>query len=120
MNNPYGFPNTDFYTVDPDQEGNVWITGYLDAGVMLFNPQKGLIKHYFNDADNLYTSGGNFTFDSLIATQGELWLATTNGIFIIDPKTDITSHLRHYMGSNPRSRVSKNNSNARCPSGVCH
>ncbi|MGP1833381.1 EAL domain-containing protein [Shewanella frigidimarina] len=93
VNNPYGFPNTDFYTVDPDQEGNVWITGYLDAGVMLFNPQKGLIKHYFNDADNLYTSGGNFTFDSLIATQGELWLATTNGIFIIDPKTDITSHL---------------------------
>ncbi|WP_418358332.1 EAL domain-containing protein [Shewanella basaltis] len=91
--NPYGFPDTDFYTVNPDNKGNVWITGYLDAGVMLFSPQKGLLKHYFNDNNNLYTSGGNFTFDSLIADNGDLWLATTNGIFIINPKTDATSHL---------------------------
>ena len=91
--NPYGFPDTDFYTVNPDNKGNVWITGYLDAGVMLFSPTQGLLKHYFNDNNNLYTSGGNFTFDSLIANNGELWLATTNGIFIIDPQSDTTTHL---------------------------
>ncbi|MGI2168709.1 EAL domain-containing protein [Shewanella sp. MF05960] len=93
LGNIYGFPDTDFYTVNPDNRGNVWITGYLDAGVMLFNPKQGLLKHYFNDKNNLYTSGGNFTFDSIIAKNGDLWLATTSGIFIIDPSTDTTEHL---------------------------
>jgi diguanylate cyclase (GGDEF)-like protein len=91
--NIHGFPDTDFYTVNPDNKGNVWVTGYLDAGVMLFNPKQGILKHYFNDTNNLYTSGGNFTFDSLIAKNGDLWLATTSGIFIIDPSTDTTQHL---------------------------
>ncbi|WP_282110223.1 EAL domain-containing protein [Shewanella algicola] len=91
--NPYGFPQTDFYTVTPDNKGNVWITGYLNAGVMLFSPSEGILKHYFNDNENLYTSGGNFTFDAIIIDTGELWLATTNGIFIIDSNSDKTTHL---------------------------
>ncbi|WP_372940986.1 EAL domain-containing protein [Shewanella sp.] len=91
--NPYGFPNTDFYTVTPDNKGNVWVTGYLNAGVMLFSPTEGLLKHYFNHNENLYTSGGNFTFDAMIINTGELWLATTNGIFIIDSNSDKTTHL---------------------------
>ncbi|MEZ9368071.1 EAL domain-containing protein [Shewanella sp. 10N.286.51.B2] len=91
--NPHGFPSNEFYLAIPDNKGNVWISGYLDVGLILFNPDKGILKRYFEHYDNAYRSGGNFAFDKKIIHNGELWMATTNAIFRINPETDEVKHL---------------------------
>ncbi|WP_144210378.1 EAL domain-containing protein [Shewanella donghaensis] len=92
-NNPSGFPNSEFYLAVPDDQGNVWINGYFDVGLIQFNPQKGIIKHLLTDNDNLYRAGGNFTFDQQFIHNGELWMATTNAIFRVNPDTYEVKHF---------------------------
>jgi diguanylate cyclase (GGDEF)-like protein len=86
--NKFSLPNSDFYTILPIDDNQAWITGYFDVGVILFNRKKGIIKQYLNKEDNIYNKGGNYTITKIIDTFGNLWLATTNGLIRINPKTN--------------------------------
>ncbi|WP_282166412.1 EAL domain-containing protein [Shewanella japonica] len=91
--NPHGLPESEFYLALPDNHGNAWITGYLDVGLILFNPDKGILKQLLHHNDNSYAAGGNFTFDKQLLHNGELWLATTNAIYRVNPQTYEVKHL---------------------------
>ncbi|WP_285163156.1 EAL domain-containing protein [Shewanella goraebulensis] len=91
--NAHHFPNSPFYLALPDNKGNVWISGYLDVGLILFNPQEGIKQQLLTEYDNSYSAGGNFTFDKQFIHNGELWLATTNAIYRVNPETYEVKHL---------------------------
>ncbi|MCL1067669.1 EAL domain-containing protein [Shewanella olleyana] len=91
--NPYNFPNSLFYLALPDKNGDIWITGYLDIGLMLFNPEQGIKQHLLTEYDYSYAAGGNYTFDMKFIHNGELWLATTNAIYRVNPETYEVKHL---------------------------
>ncbi|MCL1044629.1 EAL domain-containing protein [Shewanella electrodiphila] len=93
LDNPHDFPNSPFYLALPDNNGDVWITGYLDVGLILFNPQEGIKQQLLTEHDFSYAAGGNFTFDKQFIHNGELWLATTNAIYRVNPETFEVKHL---------------------------
>ncbi|WP_394129565.1 EAL domain-containing protein [Shewanella maritima] len=90
--NPHGLPERDLYTVEPDNQGGAWLTGYMTS-IFYFHPEQQRLNAYFDDNTNLYVTGGNFSFQTILTQQGHLWAATTNSIFIIDPINNTTQHL---------------------------
>lgn len=85
--NAHGFTTSEIYTVISDNHGGVWLTGYRDVGLIHFHPDKGILAKYLNTPASIYFREGNFSIDSLMDTRGDIWLATTDGVFRINPTT---------------------------------
>ncbi|MES2276217.1 MAG: two-component regulator propeller domain-containing protein [Bacteroidota bacterium] len=69
-----------------DKQGNIWIGGYWGVDVILKKNDK--IIHYVSN-----TSGSNALIDNNVNSinqdsRGLMWIATTGGISILDPKTN--------------------------------
>ncbi|NKF49741.1 EAL domain-containing protein [Shewanella sp. WXL01] len=90
--NKHGFPEREFYTAEPDNKGGVWITGYM-MGALYFHPENNILNSYLDDINALYLLGGNFSFQTIIAQDGKLWLATTNGVFVVTPGKEGFEHI---------------------------
>jgi diguanylate cyclase (GGDEF)-like protein len=93
IDNEWGLPNQPLYTVLPDPDGGVWITGYNKVGLSLFHPDKGIIRRFLHTDESNYTKEGNFTNETILSSQGEIWMATTDGIFRVNR---ITGEYQHY------------------------
>lgn len=87
--NSQGFPSNEFYTLtqDKNNEMAIWITGYINVGLLLFDQEKGINKQFLNTENNKYYDEGNFTYQTLIDDNGAMWMGTTDGIFKVDLNT---------------------------------
>ena len=91
--NPWQLPQSELYTIESDDKNTLWITGYLDVGVLGFSETEGIIKRYFNDPEHRYTAGGNFTIDKVLTPKRELWLASTDGVYRLNLITNEEQHI---------------------------
>jgi diguanylate cyclase (GGDEF)-like protein len=82
-----GIPDRPLYNLLTTVDDDLWITGYMDVGLILFNPKTGVTKRFLDDEHSEYSNGGNFTHAKVLSSQGELWLATTDGIYRVNPDT---------------------------------
>jgi diguanylate cyclase (GGDEF)-like protein len=85
-------PNYPIYTLLPVSNGSVWLTGYIDVGLILFSQEEGVTKAYLNDNDSKYFVGGNYTNSKIASSIGDLWLATTDGLFRVDHQSGQVNH----------------------------
>ena len=102
-NNAWGLAATELTTVLADNNNNIWITGYIGTGLAKFVPEKGIINRFLDDELHAYTKGGNYTNDILISKTGDMWLATTDGIYRINPQSGLEQHIR--MGNDNRENI---------------
>jgi diguanylate cyclase (GGDEF)-like protein len=97
-NNPYGLPENEYYTVLPISTTRAWITGYKNVGLFLFDiKEKKIIKKYLTDS-SIY--GQSLTNQKIIDNNGNVWMATTNGVIKVNPTTNKVDYL--LSGSNTR------------------
>jgi diguanylate cyclase (GGDEF)-like protein len=87
------FKNKEFYTVKEGANNEIWVTGATGTGLMKFDPTTGAIKKYLSDPEHSYNSGGNFTQIVYISKNGKVWLAATDGIYMVD---DESSKIYNY------------------------
>ncbi|QIZ78113.1 EAL domain-containing protein [Ferrimonas lipolytica] len=84
-------PNVDIFTVLPDEHGGVWFTGQHQTGLQYFHPDDGMGARYL-DAAHPYSAMDHFTYNTIWGAQGEIWMATTNGVYRVDPNTGESQH----------------------------
>ncbi len=92
--NKWTLPQTEYYTVLSDGKNGVWYTTYYGNGLTHFDPKKGITNKFLDDDNNQYTIGGNYSSDSVLNAKGEIWLATTDSIFRVNPISKKTYHYR--------------------------
>lgn len=85
-------PKNAFYTLLANNDGSIWITGYMDVGLILFDEKKGVIKSFLRGSGSRYWTGGNFTSAKIRAKDGSILMATTDGIFRINPNNGVDEH----------------------------
>lgn len=79
-----------FRCVQQDDLGNLWFSSYTEDGLVKYTPETGEIKN-FNEEQGLNYSRIRST---MTASDGKIWVATGNGIYIIENDEVIT-----YYGS---------------------
>ncbi|MGX5172704.1 EAL domain-containing protein [Aliikangiella sp. IMCC44653] len=82
----------ELYTIMPGDNNSIWLTGYRDVGLTLFNQDQGIVKRFLHTATSPYFNGGNFTMDKLISSTGDIWLATTDGLIRVNPISESISY----------------------------
>jgi len=95
-------PNNPVFTLLSSKDDSLWLTGYIDVGLRLFNQDKGVSKVFLNDENSEYFAGGNFTNAKVLSSLGELWLATTDGIVRVNPES---GQVNHYGLGNERGNI---------------
>jgi diguanylate cyclase (GGDEF)-like protein len=93
-NNPYNLPTSEYYTVLPEPSGGVWITGYYNVGLTLFTEEEGVARQFMTRAEDIYQAEGNYTQEKILASDGHIWMATTDGVFRVNPESGVYQHIR--------------------------
>jgi diguanylate cyclase (GGDEF)-like protein len=86
-----GLPKRAIYTLQPTEDNGVWVTGYMDLGLIKLNGNRKIEKHLLNDSNSSYWEGGNFSFAKIRTSDGALMLATTDGVFRVN-QDDSVNH----------------------------
>lgn len=75
-----GFANMYIRCVDKDDYGNLWFSTYSDDGLVRYTPQTGeiMLYNFWNGLD--YTR----IRSSMTARDGLTWVATGNGVYVVD------------------------------------
>lgn len=74
------YQNIQIFTLKPDGAGNFWM-GTRGSGLLLYHPQKGIVKHYL-EKDGLPSA---IVYGILPDEQNRLWLSTVNGLSCFTP-----------------------------------
>jgi ligand-binding sensor domain-containing protein len=69
-----------------DKSGNLWF-GSLGGGVSKYNRNTETFKRYANDNKNSNSLVSNYVRDLLFDKNGDLWIATEQGLDKLNPKT---------------------------------
>lgn len=87
-----------------DKRGNIWIGGYLGVDVILKNG-KGITHYISNDseANNLVDNNVNSINED---SRGLMWIATSGGLSVFNPKTNNFTSLTKKNGL-PANSISK-------------
>jgi signal transduction histidine kinase len=65
----------------------------------LFRKQKGnKVERYYSEAPRGYRISGNLVYSILEDRQGLIWIATTEGLDLIDPESSVITHYRKTEG----------------------
>ncbi|WP_229311790.1 sensor histidine kinase [Larkinella rosea] len=101
-NNPRSLVSNSLKTLFEDQSGIIWI-GSDDAGLSWFNPKIDKFRSLFDDVgyhpvSTLGKDAASLSFDE----QDRLWIATRDGLTMIDP-TRQTYRLYRHDPANPKS-----------------
>lgn len=75
-----------------DRQGLVWV-GTYDAGVFVFDPVKGVIKHFRQDKAKPDSLSSNLVTDIYQDERQRIWIATDNGLHQYLPSSD--KFVRH-------------------------
>lgn len=78
-----------------DRHGRIWF-GLDGGGLNFFDPNLNIAKHWSKTPTNDSTLLDNNVFNLTEDTQGRIWLATMEGISVIDPTT---FHFTHFNTS---------------------
>ncbi len=92
--NKFELPNQSIYTVLAEPKGGVWFTGYNNVGLSLFHPEQGVIKRFMHTNESDYTKEGNFTNETILSSRGEIWMATTDGVFRVNRESGAYQHYK--------------------------
>jgi diguanylate cyclase (GGDEF)-like protein len=106
VDSDWGLARTELTTVLAGANDDIWITGYLDVGLAKFIPDKGVVERFLYDDLHAYTKGGNYTNDTLLSNNGDIWLATTDGVYRINPQSGLEQHIRMGKGNRENIRTS--------------
>jgi signal transduction histidine kinase/ligand-binding sensor domain-containing protein/DNA-binding response OmpR family regulator len=79
-----------------DKKGNIWIGGYLGVDVILKN--NGRVIHYVSNGDDANSLIDNTVNSINEDSRGLIWIATTGGLSVLNPKTDTFTSLTKKNG----------------------
>jgi ligand-binding sensor domain-containing protein/serine phosphatase RsbU (regulator of sigma subunit) len=92
--------NTEITSYFLDQEDNLWIgTG---GGGLYFRNKSGTVKRFYRSGD----SGSDFIKDIEIDNRN-IWLATTNGVIVLDKHNGIETHRFDINNGLPHNSINK-------------
>jgi diguanylate cyclase (GGDEF)-like protein len=94
IGNQYELPTQELYTVLSEPSGGVWFTGYNRVGLSLFHPDKGVIRRFMHTDKSIYTREGNYSTETILSSLGEIWMATTDGLFRVNRETGDYQHYK--------------------------
>ncbi|WP_118975154.1 ligand-binding sensor domain-containing protein [Taibaiella koreensis] len=95
-----------------DNNGLSWLCIGTNRGLILKDPGSALTKTYLSDRDDPASFPAFAVYGLLRDRHNRLWLATDNGIAIVDPHLQYFDNLRLYLqagNSNPRDFGLPNN-----------
>lgn len=84
MNDTTSLSDDRIWSITEDGQNNLWI-GTLGGGLNLFQPGTGSFKRYTMENSNLV---GNYVNHLSLDHDKHLWVCTTNGLSIYDPRKD--------------------------------
>ena len=89
-----------------DSRGDIWI-GTESYGMLRYDPEKRKFKQYLFDPDNENSLAGNTIYFIAEDSKNNLWIATSNGLSMIDQQTGNFTNYRN----NPfdKNTISNNN-----------
>jgi diguanylate cyclase (GGDEF)-like protein len=77
------------YTLLAGEQGSVWVTGYMDLGLIKIDAKKQIAAHLLKDDSSRYWESGDFTFAKILTSEGALMLATTDGVFRVNKDNSV-------------------------------
>lgn len=94
-----------------DKQGNIWIGGILGVDVILKN---GRVIHYISNKNSTNTLVDNTVNSINEDSRGLIWIATEDGLSILNPKTNnfITLTKKNGLPANSISNTEEDNSGA--------
>lgn len=95
-----------------DNDGDTWLCAGMDGGLALVEPGGSDWKEYHFQRDNPVSFPAFTVYQITRDSRNRLWLATDNGIAIVDPYLQYFDNLRLYLqtgNTNPRSFGLPNN-----------
>src|SRR5690606_25574019 len=100
--NPKSLANNDVWTILNDKQGNLWL-GTRGAGVNIFNIDSlNFTRLTCNENPGITTCWINDLYQD---SKGNIWISTTWGLNMYDPKTD---SLTRFFGSDKKGSISSN------------
>jgi len=94
-----GLPNCQITSLHPDEKGNMWI-GTEQGGLYKLSKETQKISKFYKEENSLTNAIQNFVFEN-----DQIWMATREGVVIIDQKTGKKiSHYTTYDGL-PHNRI---------------
>ncbi len=78
-------------SINEDHDGNIWLGG---VGLYKFTPGKGF-KYYFPGSSDENSVGGWAVWSTITDAQGDVWIATSNGLDKYVKETNTFLHFRH-------------------------
>ena len=98
-NNSYSLSNDNIYSILQDRQKRIWI-GTYGGGLNLFD--NGRFIHSGNEMENYPQKTGGKIRQIAEDSKGDIWVATTNGIVILDHSDSASNGSFHFF--NPESR----------------
>ncbi len=86
-----------------DNNGNNWLCISLDGGVMLKDMSSGKFRLYLHDALDPFSLNANFVRSIFKDQENRLWLATDNGVSVIDPQLQYFNNYYLYQQLDPNN-----------------
>ena len=77
-----------------DRDGIVWTGSWLRRGVYQLNPYSPVVKRYRADKTNPNSLSDDLVFTCGDAGEGKIWIGTSDGLNIFDPRDDKFLTLR--------------------------
>ena len=97
---PNGLSNNYITKFTQDKNGHLWI-GMGGGGINRFDPVKKEFKQYWSTGIINQESqlASNWVYDLLIDNKGDIWIATSNGVNIFDPRMETFTNLSSHESS---------------------
>lgn len=84
--------------IKKDLQGNFWF-GAEDSGLFIYNTKEQSLTHHFIGNENKRTGiPSNWIKDILVRKNGEVWIATRNGLSVYHPQKKSFKNYTHHPG----------------------
>ncbi len=78
-----------------DYQNNLWMIAN-DHGLILFNPEKNIVKNFTHNDNDPYSIGSDILRDILVDHKGNVWIGGVNaGLNLYDPKSNSFINYHH-------------------------
>ncbi|WP_281560644.1 hybrid sensor histidine kinase/response regulator transcription factor [Thalassomonas sp. RHCl1] len=90
--------NNNVWSLFTDNEENLWI-GTLGGGLYRFSPTSGELKQYQHNEKNAGSLSHNLVRAITQDSQGNIWVATDNGLNVLNKQADSFKRYYHVQGN---------------------
>ena len=103
---PWSISDNAIWSIMEDRQNRMWI-GTFSSGLDQFDRVSNKFTHF--KATGYHSVHCKYVCDLLQAKNGDIWIATSNGIDVIENKTGNFSKYYHHDIANPSSSLSNDN-----------